>query len=97
MATGNFYNANCSRYFVLGMNKHYSKEDVEANEMDPEFVGEYDEAQTDFDYQIEKENIVSNLQAKGWEDFDGYEDNAHVIAYKTATINYGGVRNITRN
>lgn len=90
MATGNFYNANCTRYFVLGMNKYYSKEDVEANEMDPELVGEYDEAQTDFDYQIEKENIVSNLQAKGWEDFDGYEDNAHVIAYKTKTFHYGG-------
>lgn len=90
MATGNFYNANCSRYFVLGMNKYYSKEDVEANEMDPELVGEYDEAQTDFDYQIEKENIVSNLQAKGWEDFDGYEDEAHVIAYKTNTFHYGG-------
>lgn len=90
MATGNFYNANCSRYFVLGMNKYYSKEDVEENGLDPELVGEYDEAQTDFDYQIEKENIVSNLQAKGWEDFDGYEDNAHVIAYKNKTVVYGG-------
>lgn len=90
MATCNFGSTNCSRFFVLGMNKYYSKEDVEANEMDPELVGEYDEAQTDFDYQIEKENIVSNLQAKGWEDFDGYEDNAHVIAYKNKTIVYGG-------
>lgn len=90
MATCNFGSTNCSRFFVLGMNKYYSKEDVEANEMDPELVGEYDEAQTDFDYQIEKENIVSNLQAKGWEDFDGYEDNAHVIAYKTKTFHYGG-------
>lgn len=90
MATGNFYNVNCSRYFVLGMNKYYSEEDVEANEMDLELVGEYNEAQTDFDYQIEKENIVSNLQAKGWEDFDGYEDEAHVIAYKTKTFHYGG-------
>ena len=90
MATCNFGSTNCSRFFVLGMNKYYSKEDVEANEMDPELVGEYDEAQTDFDYQIEKENIVSNLQAKGWEDFDGYEDNAHVIAYKNKTLVYGG-------
>lgn len=92
MATSNFYNGNCSRYFVLGMNKYYSKEEVEANEMDPELVGEYDEAQTDFDYQIQKENIVSALQKKGWEDFDGYEDDAHVIAYKTKTLVYGGCK-----
>lgn len=90
MATGNFYNANCSRYFVLGMNKYYSKEDVEANEMDPELVGEYDEAQTDFGYQCQENEIVSGLQKKGWENFDGYEDNARVIAYKTKTIHYGG-------
>lgn len=92
MATGNFYNANCSRYFVLGMNKYYSKEDVEANEMDPEFIGEFNEAQTEFDYECEEKNIVSDLQAKGWEDFDGYEGEARVIAYKTKTLVYGGCK-----
>lgn len=90
MATGNFYNANCSRYFVLGMNKYYSKEEVEENGLDPELVGEYNETQTDFDYQYQEKEIVSGLQKKGWEDFDGYEDNAHVIAYKNKTIVYGG-------
>lgn len=90
MATGNFFNANCTRYFVLGMNKYYTKEDVEANEMAPELVGEFDEVQTEFDYQTEKENIVSELQKKGWEDFDGYEGEAQVIAYKNKTLVYGG-------
>lgn len=90
MATGNFFNANCTRYFVLGMNKYYTKEDVEANEMAPELVGEFDEVQTEFDYQTEKENIVSELQKKGWEDFDGYEGEAQVIAYKKKTLVYGG-------
>lgn len=90
MATGNFYNANCSRYFAIGMNKYFSKETVEENGMDPELVGEYDEVLTDLDFQSDKETIVSELQAKGWEDYDGYEDNAHVIAYKTKTIHYGG-------
>lgn len=90
MATGNFYNANCSRYFVLGMNKYYSKEDVEANEMDPELVGEYNESQTEFDYDCQENDIVSKLQAKGWEYFDGYEENARVIAYKNKTVVYGG-------
>nr|DAG66502.1 MAG TPA: hypothetical protein [Caudoviricetes sp.] len=90
MATGNFFNANCTRYFVLGMNKYYTKEDVEANEMAPELVGEFDEVQTEFDYQTEKENIVSELQKKGWDDFDGYEGEAQVIAYKNKTLVYGG-------
>lgn len=90
MAAANFFNANCTRYFVLGMNKYYTKEDVEANEMAPELVGEFDEVQTEFDYQTEKENIVSELQKKGWEDFDGYEGEAQVIAYKNKTLVYGG-------
>ena len=90
MATANFFNANCTRYFVLGMNKYYTKEDVEANEMAPELVGEFNEVQTEFDYQTEKENIVSELQKKGWEDFDGYEGEAQVIAYKNKTLVYGG-------
>lgn len=90
MAAANFFNANCTRYFVLGMNKYYTKEDVEANEMAPELVGEFDEEQTEFDYQTEKENIVSELQKKGWEDFDGYEGEAQVIAYKNKTLVYGG-------
>lgn len=90
MATGNFYNANCSRYFALGMNKYYSKEDVEENELDPELVGEFDEVGTEISYGDCKQNIVSDLQAKGWEDYDGYEDDAHVIAYKTKTLVYGG-------
>lgn len=90
MATCNFMSANCTRYFVLGMNKYYSKEDVEENGLDPELVGEYDEAQTDFDYQYQEKEIVSSLQKKGWEDFDGYEDDAHVIAYKDKTLVYGG-------
>lgn len=90
MATCNFMSANCTRYFVLGMNKYYSKEDVEENGLDPELVGEYDEAQTDLDYQYQEKEIVSGLQKKGWEDFDGYEDNVHVIAYKTKSLVYGG-------
>lgn len=90
MAAANFFNANCTRYFVLGMNKYYTKEDVEANEMTPDLVGEFDEVQTEFDYQTEKENIVSELQKKGWEDFDGYEGEAQVIAYKNKALVYGG-------
>ena len=90
MATGNFYNANCSRYFVFGMNRYYTKEDVEECDLDPELEGEFDEFGTETDYEDSKQNIVSGLQAKGWEDYDGYEDDARVIAYKDKSLVYGG-------
>lgn len=90
MATGNFYNANCSRYFVLGMNRYYTKEDVEECNLDPEIEGELDELGTEADYDFAKQNIVSGLQAKGWEDYDGYEGDARVIAYKDKSLVYGG-------
>lgn len=90
MATGNFYNANCSRYFVFGMNRYYTKEDVEECDLDPELEGEFDELGTEADYDFAKQNIVSGLQAKGWEDYDGYEDDARVIAYKDKSLVYGG-------
>lgn len=90
MATCNFYNENCSRYFVFGMNRYYTKEDVEECNLDPEIEGELDELGTEADYDFAKQNIVSGLQAKGWEDYDGYEGDARVIAYKDKSLVYGG-------
>ena len=90
MATCNFYNENCSRYFVFGMNRYYTKEDVEECNLDPEIEGELDELGTEADYDFAKQNIVSGLQAKGWEDHDGYEGDARVIAYKDKSLVYGG-------
>lgn len=90
MATCNFYNANCSRYFVLGMNRYYTKEDVEECGLDPELEGKFDEFGTETDYEDSKQNIISGLQTKGWEDYDGYEGDARVIAYKDKSLVYGG-------
>ena len=90
MATGNFYNANCSRYFVFGMNRYYTKEDVEEYDLDPEIEGEFDELGTEADYDFAKQNIVSGLQEKGWDDFNGYEGDACVIASKDKSLVYGG-------
>ena len=90
MATCNFYNENCSRYFVFGMNRYYTKEDVEEYDLDPELEGEFDEFGTEEDYAFAKQNIVSGLQEKGWEDYDGYEGDALVIAYKDKSLVYGG-------
>ena len=90
MATGNFYNANCSRYFVFGMNRYYTKEDVEECDLDPQLEGELDEFETEADYAFAKQNIVSGLRKKGWQDYDGYEGDARVIAYKDKSLVYGG-------
>ena len=90
MATCNFYNENCSRYFVFGMNRYYTKEDVEECDLDPQLEGELDEFETEADYAFAKQNIVSGLRKKGWEDYDGYEDDARVIAYKDKSLVYGG-------
>ena len=90
MATCNFYNENCSRYFAIGMNRYFTKEDVEECDLDPELEGEFDEFGTETDYEDSKQNIVSGLQAKGWEDYDGYEGDACVIASKDKSLVYGG-------
>ena len=90
MATCNFYNENCSRYFAIGMNRYFTKEDVEECDLDPELEGEFDEFGTETNYDFAKQNIVSGLQAKGWENYDGYEGDARVIAYKDKTLVYGG-------
>ena len=90
MATCNFYNENCSRYFVFGMNRYFTKEDVEECDLDPELEGQFDEFGTETDYEDSKQNIVSGLQEKGWDDFNGYEGDACVIASKDKSLVYGG-------
>ena len=90
MATCNFYNENCSRYFVIGMNRYFTKEDVEECDLDPELEGEFDEFGTETDYEDSKQNIISGLQEKGWDDFNGYEGDSCVIASKDKSLVYGG-------
>ena len=90
MATGNFMSANCTRYFAIGMNRYFTKEDVEECDLDPEIEGEFDEFGTETDYEDSKQNIISGLQEKGWDDFNGYEGDACVIASKDKSLVYGG-------
>ena len=90
MATCNFMSANCTRYFAIGMNRYFTKEDVEECDLDPELEGEYDELGTETDYEDSKQNIISGLQEKGWDDFNGYEGDACVIASKDKSLVYGG-------
>ena len=93
MATCNFYNENCSRYFAIGMNKYYTKEDVEENGLDPDLVDEVDEVLTDMEFQAEKDSIVSDLEEKGWSSCDEYEDDALVRSgyYEGACMDFSGM------
>ena len=90
MATSNFMSANCTRYFAIGMNRYFTKEDVEECDLDPELEGDYDELGTETDYEDSKQNIISGLHEKGWDDFNGYEGDACVIASKDKSLVYGG-------
>ena len=90
MATCNFMSAHCTRYFAIGMNRYFTKEDVEECDLDPEIEGEFDEFGTETDYEDSKQNIISGLQEKGWDDFNGYEGDACVIASKDKSLVYGG-------
>ncbi len=85
MATSNFYMENCSRYFVLGTAKYYTQEDIDANEMEPEMLGEYDANGTEFNYECERDNILEGLEAIGWEAEEG-----NTLATYTENFLYGG-------
>lgn len=85
MATSNFNMANCSRYFVIGTAKYYTQEDIDANEMAPEMLGEYDEDGTKLNYKCERDNIIEGLEAVGWEAGEG-----ETLATYTATFRYAG-------
>lgn len=85
MATSNFYMENCSRYFVIGTAKYYTQEDIDANEMDPEMLGEYDADGTEFNLECERDNILEGLLAIGWETGEGA-----TLATYTENLLYGG-------
>lgn len=85
MATPIFYTKNCSRFFVIGAAKYYTQEDLDANGMDPEMLGEYDPDGTSFDYESERENILNDLEAIGWEAGEG-----PTVATYTEIFLYGG-------
>lgn len=85
MATSNFYTENCSRYYVIGTAKYFTQEDIDANDWDPEMLGEYDEDGTRLDYEYERDNIFEGLQAIGWEQGEG-----ETLATYTEYLCYGG-------
>ena len=94
MSTPNFALKNASRYFVFGMPVYYTQEDIDANGLDQDLLGKYDELGTELNYQADKENVSYKLKANGWHYIDEFDGDrsfpTSLFAEKIKTILFGG-------
>lgn len=93
MSTPNFALKNASRYFVFGMPQYYTQEDIDANELDQDLLGEYDEIGTELNYEADKDNVAYELKAKGWHDIEERDGDrsypTSLFSEKTVSIKCG--------
>lgn len=93
MSTPNFALKNASRYFVFGMPQYYTQEDIDANELDQDLLGEYDEIGTELNYEADKDNVAYELKAKGWHDIEERDGDCSyptsLFSEKTVSIKCG--------
>lgn len=93
MSTPNFALKNASRYFVFGMLQYYTQEDIDANELDQDLLGEYDEIGTELNYEADKDNVAYELKAKGWHDIEERDGDrsypTSLFSEKTVSIKCG--------
>lgn len=84
MAAPNFYKRNASRYFCMGRQHYTTQEEIDANEWPQELLGEFDEIQTQWDYECAKDNLMEELEQAGyWKPTrEGY--NRDRLAYETS-------------
>ena len=98
MSTPNFALQNASRYFVFGMPVYYTQEDIDANELDQDLLGHFDELGTELNYEAAKDNVAYELKAKGWngiEECDGdYSYPTTLFSEKTKTIWLNGCTSV---
>lgn len=68
MAAPNFCKFNASRYFCMGRNAYIDQEAIDANGWEQDRLGEFDEIQTQFDYECAKDHLMDELKKAGyWE------------------------------
>lgn len=84
MAAPNFYKRNASRYFCMGRNAYIDQEAIDANGWEQDRLGEFDEIQTQFDYECAKDDLMEELEKAGyWKPtLEGY--NRDRLAYETS-------------
>jgi len=97
MATSNFGSVNVSRYYMVNESKYFTQEDIDANDMDQDRLGDFDEDGTEFNWEWERENIQAALQVKGWDNAANWADpslrrhgDCEVLADKDISFVYGG-------
>ena len=90
MATANFASVNTSKIFAFGANKYITQEDIDANDWPQEWLGQFDECQTQSDAEWCQESAVSMLKEKGWDDSEGWDGDRNYpgsnIAEKTVCV-----------
>ena len=87
MATANFSRVNTNVIYAFGKNVYIDREAIEANDWDDDMLGEFDDVQTQFNYECAIENAQHGLKKLGW-----YVENGSTskIASKDKTITAGG-------
>lgn len=73
MSAPNFAKVNTSKYYVFGLNKYIDEEAIKANDWPTEWLGDYDEGQTEADFEWSLEGAKQGLKEKGWDMSDGYD------------------------
>lgn len=93
MSTPNFALKNASRYFVFGTPVYYTQEEIDEYGLDQDRLGDYDELDTEANYDADKENVAYELKEKGWHDIEEHDwDRSYptdLFSEKTVSINCG--------
>lgn len=93
MSTPNFALKNASRFFVLGTPVYYTQEEIDEYGLDQNRLGEYDELDTEANYDADKENVAYELKEKGWYDIEERDGDRYyptsLFSEKMASINCG--------
>lgn len=93
MSTPNFALKNASRFFVLGTPVYYTQEEIDEYRLDQNRLGEYDELDTEANYNADKENVAYELKEKGWHDIEERDGDRYyptsLFSEKMASINCG--------
>lgn len=93
MSTPNFALKNASRFFVLGTPVYYTQEEINEYGLDQNRLGEYDELDTEANYDADKENVAYELKEKGWYDIEERDGDRYyptsLFSEKMASINCG--------
>lgn len=93
MSTPNFALKNASRFFVLGLPVYYTQEEIDEYGLDQNLLGQFDELNTEANYDADKENVACELKTKGWHDIEECDgDRSYpttLFSEKTKTICFG--------